>query len=138
MHSYIHKVKYYETDKMGITHHSNYVRWMEEARMDFLSSVGFGMRILEDSGIASPVVSLECRYLRTTTFDDEIRIDIALESYSGVKLVMVYRMTDTATGNEVMTAKSTHCFINQSGKPIAVKRTHPDFDLALRSLVEPR
>ena len=138
MHSYIHKVKYYETDKMGITHHSNYVRWMEEARMDFLSSVGFGMRTLEDSGIASPVVSLECRYLRPTTFDDEIRVDIAPESYSGVKLVMTYRMTDVATGDEVMTAKSTHCFINQSGKPIAVKRTHPEFDRLLRDLVAAR
>ena len=47
MHVYFHKVNYYETDKMGITHHSNYIRWMEEARMDFLESVGFGMRELE-------------------------------------------------------------------------------------------
>ena len=58
MENYIHRVNYYETDKMGITHHSNYVRWMEEARMDFLSSIGYGMRRLESDGITSPVVSV--------------------------------------------------------------------------------
>ena len=58
MHSYIRKVKYYETDKMGITHHSNYIRWMEEARMDFIKSLGYGMKRLESEGVMSPVVSL--------------------------------------------------------------------------------
>lgn len=66
MHTYIHKVKYYKTDKMGITHHSNYVRWMEEARMDLLHSIGYGMRRLEKEGIISPVVSVECRYALVT------------------------------------------------------------------------
>ena len=47
MKPYTHKVNYYETDKMGITHHSNYIRWMEEARIDFLESIGFGYDKLE-------------------------------------------------------------------------------------------
>ena len=41
MKAYQHKVQYYETDKMGITHHSNYIRWMEEARIDFLEQLGW-------------------------------------------------------------------------------------------------
>ena len=86
MHTYIHKVNYYETDKMGITHHSNYVRWMEEARMDFLKSIGYGMRKLEADGITSPVVSVECQYKSTTTFDDEIKIVLSIDKYTGVKL----------------------------------------------------
>lgn len=86
MHVYFHKVNYYETDKMGITHHSNYIRWMEEARMDFLESVGFGMRELEARGYASPVAALSCRYIRPTTFGDTVRIEITLEKYTGVKL----------------------------------------------------
>ena len=60
MKKYIHKVNYYETDKMGIVHHSNYIRWMEEARIDFLDQVGLGYRKLEDNGIISPVIGLEC------------------------------------------------------------------------------
>ena len=58
MSKYIHKVHYYETDKMGITHHSNYIRFMEEARMNYLAESGFTMTRLEAEGISSPVVSL--------------------------------------------------------------------------------
>ena len=47
MKPYIHTVQYYETDCMGITHHSNYIRWMEEARVDFLTQVGWPLKTLE-------------------------------------------------------------------------------------------
>ena len=70
MEKYIHKVQYYETDKMQITHHSNYIRIMEEARMDFLSQIGWGYENLEREGIVSPVVDLSCEYKKTTTFSD--------------------------------------------------------------------
>ena len=55
---YVHTVQYYETDKMGITHHSNYIRWMEEARVDFLSQIGWEFAKLEAMGIVSPVLEL--------------------------------------------------------------------------------
>ena len=59
MTPYIHSVNYYETDKMGITHHSNYIRFMEEARLHFLAEAGYPMQRLEAEGITSPVVSLK-------------------------------------------------------------------------------
>ena len=55
MKPYIHQVQYYETDRMGITHHSNYIRWMEEARVAFLGALGWGYSQLEVIGIISPV-----------------------------------------------------------------------------------
>lgn len=58
---YIHTVQYYETDKMGITHHSNYIRWMEEARIDFLAQMGWDYVKLESLGIVSPVTAVECK-----------------------------------------------------------------------------
>ena len=103
MHTYIRKVNYYETDKMGITHHSNYIRWMEEARMDFLKSIGFGMKKLEEDEVTSPVVSIECQYKNPTTFDDEIEIEVCLKKYTGVKLELVYIMRNKETGVEVLT-----------------------------------
>ena len=136
MHTYIRKVNYYETDKMGITHHSNYIRWMEEARMDFLKSIGFGMKKLEEDEVTSPVVSIECQYKNPTTFDDEIEIEVCLKKYTGVKLELVYIMRNKETGVEVLTASSTHCFINQNGRPISVKRHFPHFHEVLMSLVE--
>ena len=90
MSKYIHRVNYYETDKMGITHHSNYIRFMEEARMNFLSEIGYPMIRLEKEGITSPVVSVNCEYKHTTTYSDEIEIEVALEKYTGVKLFLSY------------------------------------------------
>ncbi len=132
MHTYIHRVNYYETDKMGITHHSNYIRWMEEARSDYLKKLGYGLRRLEAEGITSPVVSVECRYKHATTFDDEIKIEVTVEKYNSVKLELSYVMTDTETGTVVLTAKSAHCFIDEKGTPIIVRRQFPEFDAILR------
>ena len=73
---YIRKINYYETDKMGITHHSNYIRFMEEARISFLEQIGCGYEKWERDGIVSPVIGIECDYKRPTTFGDEIRIEV--------------------------------------------------------------
>ena len=103
METYIHNVKYYETDKMGITHHSNYVRWMEEARIDFLDQLGLGYKKLEAAGIISPVVSVECEYKAPTTFDDRVEISVEVQEFRGVKLVLGYTMVNTEDGKTVNT-----------------------------------
>ncbi len=73
-----HEVQYYETDRMGITHHSNYVRWMEEARTFFLREIGWPYEKIEEEGIISPVTSISCDYKATSTFADEISIEIIM------------------------------------------------------------
>lgn len=132
MSNFIHKVNYYETDRMGITHHSNYVRWMEEARMDYLNRIGYGLKKLESDGVTSPVVSIECQYKQPTTFDDEIEVALTVKEYNGIKLTFSYTMTNLENGAVVLTAKSTHCFLNSNGKPIAVKKYFPEFDAILK------
>lgn len=132
MSKYIHRVNYYETDKMGITHHSNYIRFMEEARMNFLSEIGYPMIRLEKEGITSPVVSVNCEYKHTTTYSDGIEIEVALEKYTGVKLFLSYTMRNSNTGETVAVASSAHCFIDENGRPIAVKKRVPEFDAVLK------
>lgn len=134
MHTYIHKVQYYETDKMGITHHSNYIRWMEEARVNFLDHIGYGYAKLEEDGIISPVIGVECQYKHSTTFDDEVEIAVGVEAFKGVRLVMGYKMTNIATGELVLTGKTMHCFTDGNGKPIILKKQFPEFDRELRLL----
>ena len=138
MEPYIHKVNYYETDKMGITHHSNYVRWMEEARIDYLERIGLGYRKLEAAGIVSPVVALECAYKAPTTFADSVEITVEVEEFRGVKLVLRYAMTDAADGKLVFTGRSTHCFLDRSGRPIALKRQFPELDAVLKAFAAPQ
>ena len=57
-----HKVQYYETDGMGIVHHSNYIRWFEEARVDLLEQLGFGYDRIEAAGYSGPVLEVSCQY----------------------------------------------------------------------------
>ena len=126
MKNYIHKVKYYETDKMGITHHSNYIRWMEEARIDFLDQIGCSYAKLEEDGIISPVIGVECNYKNPTTFDDEVEIEVKVKEFKGVKLIIEYVMNNKKTNDLVLTGTSKHCFVNVENKPIILKKEFPD------------
>ena len=134
--SYIHKVNYYETDKMGITHHSNYIRWMEEARVYFLENIGFGYDKLEEDGIISPVIGINCEYKESTTFYDEISIEVSVKEFKGVRLVIQYEMKNNKTGNLVLIGTSEHCFLDKDGKPIRLNKQFPQFNSKLKELAK--
>ena len=136
MEKYIHKVQYYETDKMGITHHSNYIRWMEEARIDFFEKQGISYSKLEEIGIISPVVEVNCKYKAVTKFGDEIEILTKIKEFNGVKLIFEYEMRNSKTGEINTIAESKHCFVNNDGRPIILKKEFPELDKKLKNMVE--
>ena len=135
MSSYLHKIKYYETDKMGITHHSNYIRFMEEARTDFLINHGFDYAKLEEMGIISPVVSVECKYKATSTYPDVLEIFVTVEEVKAAKIRFKYIMKK-ADGTICIEAYSEHCFITKDGKIARLKKDFYDFYEAMRKLAE--
>ena len=126
MFIYKHEVQYYETDRMGITHHSNYVRWMEEARTFFLREIGWPYERIEEEGIISPVTSLSCEYKATSTFADEISIEITVKGVKSARLSFEYRMLNQ-DGTIVCTAVSEHSFMSKEGKFVNLKRDYPRF-----------
>lgn len=127
---YIHKVKYYETDAMGITHHSNYVRWMEEARIEFMDNFGYSYKKLESIGIASPVLGYSCEIKHSTKFDDIVKIIPSVIEYNSVRLKIEYTMFC----NDKLIAKgeTNHCFTNQSGLPIRLNKECFELDEKLK------
>ena len=125
---YEHHAKYYETDQMRIIHHSTYVKWMEEARMDLMEQIGLSYKQMEAMEIISPVLSISVEYHSMVHFDDTVVIQTKLVKYNGVKMELEYVMTDKETGELRTTAKSSHCFLNRSGKPISLKRAYPELD----------
>ena len=135
MEAYKHTVQYYETDKMGITHHSNYVRWMEEARIDFLKQLGWDYARLEKEGIISPTVEVSCRYKRSTTFSDDVFIVVKIQEFKGVKLILNYTMKN-AEGAVVAECESVHCFVNKEGRPIRLAKEFPEFNRAITDNIE--
>ena len=129
MERYIHKVNYYETDKMGITHHSNYIRFMEEARVDFLDKIGWGYAKMEEEGVASPVLAVTCDYRHSTTFADEIEIEVSVLKCTAVRLQIGYTMY--RRGETVCTGTSTHCFLGRDGCPLVISKAMSEFYEAL-------
>ena len=125
MEPYIHTVQYYETDRMGITHHSNYIRWMEEARVELLVRAGWPLEKLETMGLYIPMVSLDCQYRKTTTFADRVAIDVRLVKLGGARMVLEYEMRKE-DGTVACTASSEHCFLDGEGRIVRLKRDHPD------------
>lgn len=125
---YEHHAKYYETDQMGIIHHSNYIKWMEEARMDLMDQIGLSYKEMEAMEIISPVLSVSCEYHSMVHFDDVVVIEPRITKYNGIKMEVEYRMTDKVTGELRTTGTSSHCFLNRSGRPISLKRSYPEID----------
>lgn len=132
---YLHIVQYYETDKMGITHHSNYIRWMEEARVDFLSQIGWDFAKLEAMEIVSPVLSVSCDYKLPTRFSDKVTIKVTVKEFKGVKLFLGYEMKNEE-GKIVCTGTTSHAFLNTEGKPIRMKQEFPELYETLCDLVK--
>lgn len=133
---YKHKVQYYETDKMGVVHHSNYIRIMEEARIDFFKSIGFDYLELEKNGVFSPVVAINnCKYKKPTCFGDDVLVDVKLKKYNGVRLAIEYKMFVNNTF--VFEGESEHCFVSDDGKIVKLSNnTFPEFHKKLTELTE--
>ena len=131
MQDYEHQAQYYETDQMGIIHHSNYIRWMEEARMDYLSRIGFPMETIESAGIVSPVVSVGCHYKKPYRLNERILIHVDIQSYNGVKLVLCYRMFEKGTGELRAEGESSHCFTTSEGRICSLKKAYPQLHARL-------
>lgn len=111
---YEREVFYYETDKMGIVHHSNYIRWLEEARIAFLESVGFPFEELEARGILVPVLHVEFNYRLPFRFGDRFRIEMKISKFNGIKMNFEYRVINSETEALHGTGKSEHCFTDDN------------------------
>jgi acyl-CoA thioester hydrolase len=118
---------------MGVTHHSNYIRFMEEARIDFLASLGFGYDKMEETGIVSPVSSISCDFKKPTTYPDEVEIEVTIKSASPASITLAYEMQ--CRGEIVFTAESRHCFL-KNGKIISLKREMPELFARLADMAK--
>lgn len=125
---YEHKAQYYETDQMGIIHHSNYIRWMEEARMSFLSQVGFPMEKIEAMGIVSPVVDVSCQYKKSCRLNEVIGVHITVKEYNSIKLVFKYEMYEKESKELRAVGISTHCFTDKQGHILSLKKRWQQLD----------
>lgn len=123
---YIRKPNYYETDQMGIIHHSNYIRWFEEARIEFMDQIDFPYRKLEDMGIISPVLGVNCQYKSMVRFGDMVAIYVQLTEFNGVKYTISYEVKNAVTNELCATGTTNHCYLKKDGQPTTIKKGAPE------------
>lgn len=126
MHIFERKINYYETDKMGVVHHSNYIRFFEEARCQLLEDSDLPYSMLEEKGIMSPVLGFSCKYKQHVTFGDVIEIHAFIKEFSGIRFTVGYELFNKKTGVLCVTGESNHCFTDSNLKPLNVKKHFND------------
>lgn len=119
---YEHQAQYYETDQMGIIHHSNYIRWFEESRTNLLDQMGFGYDQMEKLGIIVPVLAISCTYKSMVRYNDRVYIVPKIEEFNGIRMTISYQILDKATGELCTTGESKHCFLDKSNRPVSLKK----------------
>lgn len=123
---YLRQAKYYETDQMAVVHHSNYIRWFEEARVDFLEKIGLGYDKIEAAGVYSPVLEASCKYHSSVKFNDQVMITPRLVSFNGIRMTIEYRIIDVATKQLRATGETRHCFVSTDFKPVSLKKSYKE------------
>ena len=118
--------QYYETDQMGIIHHSNYIRWMEEARVHVMDEIGFGYYKMENMGIYCPVLAVSAEYKRMVRFNERVVIECRAGEYTGLKLTLLYRVIKKADGELCALGETSHGFLDGEGNIISLKRNYPE------------
>ena len=119
---YERKINYYETDRMGVVHHSNYIRYLEETRSRWMETFNLSMEYLEELGYTIPTIEVNCKYKFHVTSGDTIIIKPRISEFNGVRMTATYDVIDKKTGKVVVEAYTKHCFTNKDLKPINIKK----------------
>ena len=123
---YQREMNYYETDKMGVIHHSNYIRFLEEARCKWLEEMNLSMEKLEQMGYTIPTLEVNCQYKSHVTSGDIILIEPSVTAFNGVRMTVTYKVTDSKEGKTIVEAWTKHCFTNKELKPINMKKANQE------------
>lgn len=132
---YSRKINYYETDMMSIVHHSNYIRFFEEARCDFMEQIGCNVKKLEDNGVSVAVVDAYAKYIVPLKFDDKVYITTKLTKLSAAKMEFEYEIRFADTDILATAGKTSHCCVNRSNKPMPIKKADADLYETLQNLI---
>ena len=106
-------IRYYETDQMGFVHHSNYLRYFELARIEWISSLGFSYQKMEERGYLMPVINANIEFKRPLTFGNSFRVKIQSKEIPKVKFELIYEIIldkdiTVARGSTILAFLSSH------------------------------
>lgn len=118
------KVRYEETDRMGIVYHSNYIVWFDMGRTEFLRALGYAYSDLEKEGVWLPIIEVGCTYKNPAKYDEEVTVETHIEELTRVKIRFGYKVY---RGEELLVEGFTvQAFTTDKLKPIGLNRVRPD------------
>lgn len=136
--SFQRRVRYYETDRMGVVHHANYLRLIEDARMDWIDDNIMRYSDMERMGIIIPAVSAAGNFKSYLHFDELFTITVRLVKFTGVRMEFEYEVHSEDTGELCYDGKTVHYFAADGDyKPFSVKKKYPEIYEAFRKMLEP-
>ncbi len=120
-------VRYAETDRMGIVHHSNYPVWFEVGRTEFIKQNGISYSEVEGNGILLPLLELKCKFISSSTYEDKIIVRTSIKSYTKTRLNFYYEVFKESNMNSpITTGETVHVWTNTNLRPINLQKYSED------------
>lgn len=121
----ITRVRYKDTDQMGVAYYANYFIWFEVGRSEFFRGLGMSYKTLEQNEIFLPVIEAYCKYKYPARYDDELKIKTRLNVLQEVKLAFQYEILLSENNKLLVVGETTHAFVNKKGKPVVLRKHNP-------------
>jgi acyl-CoA thioester hydrolase len=133
------RVRYQETDQMGVVYHTNYLVWFEVGRSDLIRQIGISYQELENMGLLLPVVEVNCTYRSPAHYDEEVCVRTQIQEMTGGKLVFQYEIVRLEDGQQLVTGYTKHLWVNKEMKRTNLERKFPHvYELLLKAYAKER
>lgn len=120
------RVRYAETDQMGVVYHTNYIVWFEIGRTEWFRQINQDYRALEDQNIILPVIEVNCRYKKPALYDDNIIVRTYLKEIKGIRLTFHYEILRKEDEELLAEGETIHAFVDKEKNPIRLKKKFPE------------
>lgn len=121
-----HRVRYQETDQMGVVYHANYLNWFEVGRTEWIRAAGMPYAELERRGLLLPVTELNIQYASPARYDELVNVRVELTEFSAVRLKFDYEARRSTDGVLLVSGWSRHVWVNATWRPARIDREAPE------------
>ena len=128
-------VRYAETDRMGIVHHSVYPIWYEVARTEAIKKIGISYSEMEKLGIMTPLSELNCKYILPAEYEDVLLIQVEISRLTPARIVFEYKVYKESDNNLINTGSTMHAFVGKDLRPLNLKKQFPNIFEKINDLV---
>ena len=113
-----------------------YIRWFEDARIEWMEQAGIPYDAVEKRGIIIPVIGVTAEYRSMTHFREQVAVSARLEQYNSVRFTISYEVRNAETGELRCTGTTSHCFLDRDYKPVILRKVAPDYDAVFKAVLQ--